>query len=217
MTRKIILMSVLGLVATGCLFSTVIAQPKDNPAPAQSTTPKDIVITPGSKVICQNNGNDAVVKSNEGMKAQYNANKKCMTIYSKGSAVYAAPAVTGAIGMMPPETWSQEMIKLHRTLSMLKAIGDTAFDPESAALIGIGAINDECALTPQEAAAELELVLQSTQSLGLRNAIRITLKDIYLKAGDKKKALEHMRAMIAENDKCMYDNEKSERGEANKK
>lgn len=270
MTRKTILMLVLGLVATGCLFSTVTAQPKDSTDKTQPSKSQDVTgcvaYVVGGVARGESGGSHIRFKVNDaaiiGLKNEIAEIERSIKKYEleieraqlskgekdpkeierriselsgwiidlkqrKANFIYELKKINNqvpsadyrdlSIQSLPAGAWNEEMIKLHRTLGMLKAIGDTAFDPESAALIGIGAINDEFALTPQETAAELEAVLQSTQSLGLRNAIRITLKDIYLKAGDKKKGIEQMRAMIAENDKRMYDAGKSEPGEINKK
>jgi len=56
---------------------------------------------------------------------------------------------------------------------------------------------------PGEIIEDLENVLSKTRTLGLRNAIRLTLKDLYKMQGNGKMVLKHLRAMVAENDEEM--------------
>lgn len=295
MTRKTVLILVLGLVATSCLLSTAIAKPKDSSDKTKATRHVDgkavfeadgrkVVVTPGEDVEFRCNGKDIVISSGSELivggrsrdddkairqernhraqvimemknhidqvnmeitQCQLNKEhifldqkdpKLCDKLIKEENAkiidlkrvkarklfelqtIQNKQPVKEASGS---STWARpnrELIKLQQTRQMLESIIEVAFDPISAGMIGIGAINDELALTPKEAAEELESILKSTKSLGLRNAIRMTLKDVYLKAGDKKRASYHMGMMIAESDKFLTTGKiKNVHGKKNKK
>lgn len=261
MTRKTVLMLVLGLVATSCLLSTVIAESKDDAKKTKASVKKDttdakpkmegkkrVVIKRSEPVVIQRSGrftkpsgqikicgsggctevscgvvDDEYIPPELEKKMKEMAIREAAKVFNIPEAELKKQMLADGSGnfqvvmSMSPETLSPERFQLQEMVGMLNAVSQTAFDSESAAMIGIGAINDELTSTPQEAAEELESVLKTTKSLGLRNAIRITLKDIYIKAGDKKKGIEHMRAMIAENDECMYNAERNERERENRK
>ena len=61
---------------------------------------------------------------------------------------------------------------------------------------------------PKEVIEDLEAVLTKTKTLGLRNAIRMTLKDLYKGLGEDEKVLEHLRAMLAECDQALQKDKK---------
>ncbi len=50
--------------------------------------------------------------------------------------------------------------------------------------------------------------MAGVKTQGLRNAIRLTLKDIYKRQGENEKVIEHIKALIAENDKALQAEEK---------
>ncbi len=73
-------------------------------------------------------------------------------------------------------------------------------DPTVAGIVAVGGLKDDVKRKDEEIIADFESQLAKTKSLPLRNAIRLTLKDLYKKTSQDKKLLEHLRAMIAEND-----------------
>ena len=90
------------------------------------------------------------------------------------------------------------------TRMQIKLVGDmkeTCFDPNAMGLIALGAISQEIPRPPQEVIEELEALLDKTETLGLRNAIYLTLKDLYKQTNQPEKTLELMRSMFVENDK----------------
>jgi len=89
---------------------------------------------------------------------------------------------------------------MERHLDLIEVLSDMCFEPENAAIIAIGGIKDEVRRRPREIIADLEGLLKKTKTLGLRNAIRFTLKDLYKHQAEDKKVLEHMRQMLLEND-----------------
>ncbi|MBL7139850.1 MAG: hypothetical protein ISS74_02985 [Planctomycetes bacterium] len=102
-----------------------------------------------------------------------------------------------------------EEMGLH--LELLELMKQTTFDPESCALLAIGAITDDLDLEPERQIQELRQVLERARSLGVRNAIRMALKDLYMEADQPDKCLEVLRDMILENDEVVsYEDEGEE-------
>ena len=64
-------------------------------------------------------------------------------------------------------------------------------------------VKDEVRRKQEQVLADLEGQLAKTRTLGLRNAIRLTLKDLYKARGDNEKVLGHLRKMIEENDAAL--------------
>lgn len=93
-------------------------------------------------------------------------------------------------------------------LDLIVKFRDVAFDPQTAGMIAIGGMKDDVRRKPDETIKDLEAQLVKTKSLGLRNAIRLTLKDLYKAQGEDDKVLEHLRAMLAENDAAIQSAEK---------
>ncbi len=104
------------------------------------------------------------------------------------------------------------------TRMQIKLVGDmkkTCFDPNAMGLIALGAISQEIPRPPQEVIEELENLLDKIMTLGLRNAIRLTLKDLYKQTNQPEKTLDLMRSMLAENDKSpLYAQPVEKRGES---
>jgi len=76
-------------------------------------------------------------------------------------------------------------------------------DPATAGLIAIGALKDDIPREPGQIIEDLEDRLSETRSLPLRNAIRLSLKDLCKQTGQNERALNHLREMLAENDKAV--------------
>jgi len=94
---------------------------------------------------------------------------------------------------------------MERMIRLIERLKDTCFDEPNAALIAIGGLKSEVRRKPEAVIDDLEQALAKTKTLGLRNAIRLTLKDIYKAMGEDEKVLNHLRAMLAENDKAIQD------------
>jgi hypothetical protein len=90
------------------------------------------------------------------------------------------------------------------TEAKIKLVGnmkETCFDSQAMGIVAIGALRSEIITRDPEALMkELEGLLRTTNSRGLRNAIHLTLKDVYLEHGMAEPAKEHVKAMIQEND-----------------
>jgi hypothetical protein len=111
------------------------------------------------------------------------------------------------------EEWERhrEAEEQERHFIMLERLRDVCFDPAQAAMVAIGALRDDVEREPQEIVEDLEEQLKKTKSLGVRNAIRLTLKDLYLDIDhQEKRVLKHMREMLEENDAAM---QKEKQGE----
>ena len=95
--------------------------------------------------------------------------------------------------------------RMERMMWMLDRLQDTCFEPSRAAMVALGALKDEVRRPSREIARDLERQLDRTRTLGLRNAIRLMLKDLYKEMGNEEAMLDHLRAMIAENDEAMFE------------
>jgi len=126
-------------------------------------------------------------------------------------AVVAAGLLVGYAFAKPKEPERPEhMQQLEVMAEMIEWMENVCFEPSTAALIAIGGLKDEVEREPKAVAKDLEGVLENTATLGLRNAIRMTLKDVYKAQGEKEKLLAHLRALIAENDKALEEEEEEE-------
>ena len=102
----------------------------------------------------------------------------------------------------PPRPVSTRQ-KAQQTGFAMKLVGtmkEATFDPPAMGLIAIGGIKDDVQRKLGEIIKDLEDRLSKTKSIGMRNAIRLTLRDMYKQSGNDKKVLEHLHAMVAEND-----------------
>jgi hypothetical protein len=96
-----------------------------------------------------------------------------------------------------------DMEKMHDMMEMLRRMGKIVFSPADAGLAGIGALGRDIPREPGVVIQDLEKLLKGTKTLGFRNAIRLTLKDLYLRTEQKEKAVGILREMIAENDAAL--------------
>jgi len=96
----------------------------------------------------------------------------------------------------------------------LKLVGnmkDLCYDPQAMGIVAIGGLHTEAGLEPAELIDLLNGMLDGSggpgvpvvKSLGMRNAIRLTLKDLYVEMGDTAKALEQLERIIEQNDHAM--------------
>jgi len=85
-------------------------------------------------------------------------------------------------------------------IAVVTRLRDVAFDPQVAGMVAVGAIKDETGMKPADAVKTLEELLAQTKSLGLRNAIRMSLKDLYKSQGELEKMRQTLLEMVAEND-----------------
>jgi hypothetical protein len=96
-------------------------------------------------------------------------------------------------------------------MRMLESMSKMAFDPIHCAMIAIGAIKDDLDMEPKEAAEHLEKILEETKTLGLRSAIRMSLKELYEETDDREAMLRILKAQIRESDKAIQEHEARER------
>jgi hypothetical protein len=127
------------------------------------------------------------------------------------SQTIAQPRAAGK-GRVEPGPEAREMSPFHLATMQIRAkelefeedrlesLREQCFDPEVAGLLGIGAIRESLEDRPADAVALLEDVLKETRSLGLRNAIRLTLRDEYVRLGRIGELGKMLRQHIAEND-----------------
>jgi hypothetical protein len=78
-------------------------------------------------------------------------------------------------------------------------MGDALFNPQIAGMIAVGGLKDEMRAKPEDKIKFFEAQLEKTKSLGLRNAIRMVLKDLYKAQSDDAKAMDQLKAMLEEN------------------
>jgi hypothetical protein len=86
------------------------------------------------------------------------------------------------------------------TFQMIGHMGEAMFNPRIAGVIAIGGLKDAVGKKLPEKIKFFEAQLEKTKTLGLRNAIRLTLKDLYQANGDDEKVADQLKAMLEEND-----------------
>ena len=86
---------------------------------------------------------------------------------------------------------------------LVSSMKDACFDTQAMGIVALGGLRAEIPQQPQELAQQLETLLSQTKSVGLRNAIRLTLKDLYLEMGSPQKAQEQFQKMLKESDEAL--------------
>ena len=97
----------------------------------------------------------------------------------------------------------QDIGRMTSNLGLIERMKRLCFDPAAAGLVAAGGLRDDVRRKYAEITKDLEAQLAKTKTLGLRNALRLTLRDIYKKQEDDEKVLKHLRAMLAENDAAL--------------
>ncbi len=105
---------------------------------------------------------------------------------------------------------SPEIQQMDTLLQTVMRMRHVAFEPESAGLIAVGGLKDDRRKSA-EIIEDLEKLLKQTKTLGLRNSIRLTLRDLYRAERQDEKALEHLRVMLRENDDAIQAEEKGKK------
>lgn len=93
--------------------------------------------------------------------------------------------------------------RFHRMALLLARMKSATFNPAEAGLIAVGGLKDDVQRKDEEVITDLEQILAGTKSLGLRNAIRLQLRDLYKATNNSAKVLDHLRAMVKENDEAL--------------
>jgi len=100
-----------------------------------------------------------------------------------------------------PPMGEAEAHQLQRHIGLIQQMRHTSFDPSTAALMALGSLRtDVNREKPQDIITEFEQLLSEVKTLGLRNSIRMMLKDLYREQDNNDKVREHLRAMVLEND-----------------
>ena len=73
----------------------------------------------------------------------------------------------------------EQMKQMGLMMEFLEMMKEVCFDEGTAAMVAIGDLKDAVRRKPKEIIDDLEAQLKKTKTLGLRNAIRLTLKDLY--------------------------------------
>ena len=94
----------------------------------------------------------------------------------------------------------EQLVRIMETVERMKHV---CFQPENAAMMAIGGLKEVVPRRPEEVVEDLEATLKRTKTLGLRNAIRLSLRDLYRHLRMHEKALENLHAMLAENDEAL--------------
>lgn len=88
---------------------------------------------------------------------------------------------------------SQDQIK---TILSMK---DTCFDPQAMCVVALGCLRSETKETPAQLGKTLEALLAETKAVGVRNAIRMTLKDLYGQMGRTDMVKVQLEGIIKDN------------------
>ena len=94
----------------------------------------------------------------------------------------------------------EDFERMVATIQVIERMKKTCFEPDVAAMVALGGLRSDVRREPQEVIDDLEKQLTKLKTLGLRNCVRLMLKDLYKMTGKDDKILEHLRAMAAEND-----------------
>ena len=105
---------------------------------------------------------------------------------------------------MRPPFGREHVEQFGRLMQMVERMRNTCFSPEVAAMIAASGLKDDVPRKGEEVVEDLENTLKKTKSLGLRNAIRMMLRDIYRDLGKNDKVLQHLHEMLAENDEALH-------------
>jgi len=106
--------------------------------------------------------------------------------------------------MVEPRPFRPEHVDQFRgMMEMIERMRHTCFDPEAAAMVAAAGLKDDVPRRPEEIIGDLEGMLERTRTLGLRNALRLILRDLYRHRGEHDKVLENLRQMLAENDAAL--------------
>ena len=102
---------------------------------------------------------------------------------------------------------AEQLEQMGLMIEMVERLRHICFEPENAAMIAVGALKDDVPRRPQEVVKELEAALKRTRSLGVRNAIRMSLRDLYRHLDMHDQAMENLRRMLAENDEALCEDQ----------
>ena len=94
-----------------------------------------------------------------------------------------------------------ERIQIFR--HFLNQVREFNADPELVAIAAVMSLKDDVEREPRAVAADLQELLEHTDSLPVRNTIRMTLKDIYKHTNQREPLLENLRDMVIENDRAI--------------
>jgi len=93
--------------------------------------------------------------------------------------------------------------QFRRMMEMIERTRQSCFNPEVAAMIAAAGLRDEVPRKPNEVIDDLEATLKKTKTLGLRNSLRMLLRDLYRDRGKHDRVLEHLHQMLEENDQAL--------------
>lgn len=117
------------------------------------------------------------------------------------------PASSGQPGVYGDYYGPPEVVGAYRMRALIGTVQDlrgVAADPAAAGIVAISSLREE-ARDPRQAVEELEGLLRETRSLPLRNAIRMTLRDLYKAQGQPDRARQTLREMLRENDQALQE------------
>ena len=137
--------------------------------------------------------------------------KKVLVISAISVLVLAGLLISTAIAAEEEEENFDEMMEemahqrelMEQNLHTLEIMSRTTFCPKSAAMVSLGALRDEMDMEPNDRIQVFENLLKRTRHLGVRNTIRMSLKDLYLETDQKKKAVMLLMEMVFENDEML--------------
>ena len=120
------------------------------------------------------------------------------------------PTTPGGGAWRPTDPQAEQM---ERMINMIRGMQRICFDPATSGMIAVGGLKDEVRRKPEDVIKDLEGLLMTTKTQGLRNALHMTLKDLYKGQANDDKVLEHLHAMVAENDAVLQANPPSRRAD----
>lgn len=119
-----------------------------------------------------------------------------------GAAPMAPGMMHPELGMRPARPMGEmpEIEKMMMFMRVVQQMSEICKDPTAAGMLAVGGLKDDVKRDRAEVITDLEQTLEKTRALPIRNAIRLTLKDLYKENGNNEKVLAQLHAMVAEND-----------------
>lgn len=82
-------------------------------------------------------------------------------------------------------------------------LSDMAGNSQAVGVLAVGGLKDDIRRKPADIIKDLEGLLGQVKAQAIRNALRLSLKDLYKAQGEDDKALEQLRNLVLENDKAL--------------
>jgi hypothetical protein len=103
--------------------------------------------------------------------------------------------------------------RLEHTRQIHRLFWETTLNPEKAGVVAVLQLENEFrqSLTPEETVKILQDLLKGAKTQGLRNMLRVAIKDLCKRQGNSSQAIEQMVEMFKENDQALQQGQKTDK------